>query len=211
MHQNVPFVSNTPDNLHCVQASFLIILKNFIPNIEIDWDDWQKMTGFEEGKGTWPTAGLIWFIKNKFDVRHIESFDFNKFALKGELYLSQVFSDAMFESVAKDTNFEMEQDRAQELSTYGVCENRAPTAEDIKRYLGNGYLVRAHVNAKALNRQSGYAGHSVVVFGYDDSSFMLHDPGLPAAPNMKVDFTDFEKAFLTDGPDSGEIDAIKLS
>ncbi len=72
-----------------------------------------------------------------------------------------------------------------------IVENREPNLEDIKAGLNDGYLLRVTINACALDNKVGYEGHAVVITGYDDDFIILHDPGLPALPNRKVDINTF--------------------
>lgn len=187
-----------------------MILKHFTNRDVPEWNEWCKITGFEPGKGTWPTASLLWFNQNGFDVKHIELFDFNELTQNGVKYLREHFNPDQVEWIIDHTNIEVEQERAKLIAAESICEHRAPKIDDIKAFIDNGYLIRAHVNARTLNNREGYVGHSIVVFSYDNNGFVIHDPGLPAKPNRHVPYDTFEKAFFTDGPESGELDAIKL-
>jgi hypothetical protein len=210
MTKEVPFISNTPDDLHCLQAAFMIILKYFKPDSNIEWGEWSKITGFEKDKGTWAIAGLAWFRDQGFDVKHIETFDFEAFISQGESYLKQRFPGETGDWAIKHTNIQAEQLRAKRLIGLDVFDNREPTINDIKRYIDEGYLIRAHVNSRQLNNKPGYFGHAVVVFEYDDEGLTLHDPGLPALPNRKVLYADFEKAWFDPDDGTAEMDAIRL-
>lgn len=211
MSKTIPFVANTDDDLHCLQAAFMSILRYFNPDANMDWDEWSRLTGFEKGKGTWPIAGLVWFHQQGFDVQHIESFDFNAFSAHGETYLRQRYPGETGEWAIEHTNIPAEQKRAQELSKLGIFENREPTLQDIKIAIDEGYLVRVHVNSRQLNNEAGYFGHAVVVFDYDNLGVTLHDPGLPAIPNRKVLFEDFERAWHNPDDGSAELSAIRLT
>ena len=51
------------------------------------------------------------------------------------------------------------------------------------------------VNSRALNNKEGYLGHSIVIIGYTNQEFVLHDPGLPPLENRRVAYELFEKAW----------------
>lgn len=211
MTKDIGFIPNSDDDLHCLQASYWMIAKHFKPDLSIDWLEWSKITGFEKDKGTWPIAGLVWFYNHDFDVKHIETFNFEQFAADGEAYLKERYPGPTGEWAIKHTNVTAEQERAKELSEInGVFINREPTQEDIKLYLDDGYIVRAHVNSRQLNGKSGYIGHAVVVFDYNNEGFYIHDPGPPPIKNRYVHFQDFKKAWLSSDDGSAEMDAIKL-
>lgn len=50
--RQVPFVSNTPDDTHCLQAAYMSIAQYFDANFSINMNDWSEITGYEEGLGT---------------------------------------------------------------------------------------------------------------------------------------------------------------
>ena len=82
MNYVVPFIENTKDDTHCLQAAYLMIAKFFDKNFDIDWEKWSELTGYEENKGTWAIAGLLWFNENGYDVLHISLFDYQNFMEK---------------------------------------------------------------------------------------------------------------------------------
>jgi hypothetical protein len=211
MKYDVPFVPNTDDDLHCLQAAFMMILKYFKPSFEIGWDEWSEITGFEKDKGTYTTAGLLWFISNGFDVKSISLFDVNRFIEIGGDYFIELSGKEVGEWQIKHSNIPIEQDRLRKLLDYKVCEQREPTIEDIKDFLDNDYLVRAQVNAYKLNQKEGYFGHSVVVSGYDHIGLIIQDPGLPPLPNRRVGFEEFKSAWADPTINNKDMDVIRLS
>lgn len=210
MIYDVPFVSNTKDDLHCLQAAYWMILKFFKPEFEMDWDEWSKITGFEKNKGTWASAGLVWFNNNGFEVKHYELFDFEEFFKTGGDYLIKSTGAEIGNWQIKHSNIPLEQKRAIELVKSGLVEKREPSMEDVKNFLDNGYLLRVLVNSKRLNGKEGYFGHAVTVIGYNEDSIIFHDPGLPAIPKRKTSFSDFEAAWADPSKESKEFDAIRL-
>jgi hypothetical protein len=207
---NVPFIANSEDDLHCLQAAFMMILKYFESDTEIDWDDWSEMTGFEIGKGTYATAGVLWFLDNGFDVKEISLFDCKKFIETGGDYLIETSGKDVGEWQIVHSNIPLEQERMKKLLSSGAYDQREPTIDDIKQFLDKGYLLRVLVNSIKLNGKYGYFGHAVVVFGYENEYLLVHDPGSPPMPNRKVSFDDFEAAWADPSKDNKEMDAIKL-
>jgi hypothetical protein len=210
MKYDVPFVANTEDDLHCLQAAFMMIVKFFMPDFEISEEDWDKITGFEESKGTYATAGLLWFLNNGFDAKEISLFDCKKFIKNGGDYLIELSGKEIGGWQIAHSNIPLEQERMKKILLSNAYELREPTITDIESYLDNGYLIRALVNSRRLNGKSGYFGHAVVVFGYNKKYLLIHDPGLPAQPNRKVSYSDFEAAWADPNKNNKEMDAIKL-
>jgi hypothetical protein len=211
MDNEVPFVANTPDDSHCLQAAYLMILKYFKPEMEIPWPTWSRLTGYEEDKGSWASAGLIWFKAHGFRVIHITSFNYELFSSAGGQYLLTAFGQEVGEWQIANTNMPRERARANVLIRANIYKKREPTIKNMKEYLDAGYLLRCMVNARALNGMSGYVGHAVVVKGYDSEGFIIHDPGLPPKPNRKVTYETFEQAWAYPNNEAKELDAIKLA
>lgn len=112
MKLDITFVANDPDDLHCLQAAFMMIAKYFRPDFNIGWDEWSKLTGFEEDKGTWQTAALLWFYENGFEVKHITVFDFDKFARLGGDYLIEISGEEVGQWQIEHSNILLEQQKA---------------------------------------------------------------------------------------------------
>ncbi len=210
MIYSVPFVSNTEDDLHCLQAVYLMIVKYYKPDFEIDWEEWSRLTGFEVGKGTWSSAGLLWFSDNGFDVKRYEVFDYEEFFKTGEDYLIQKSGQEIGQWQIEHSNIPLEQQRAKQMIDQGLLEAKEPTVKDIKKYLDSGYLLHVLLNSRRLNGLEGYFGHAVVVIGYDNKSLIVHDPGLPPSPSRSILFKDFEAAWADPNRDAKELTAIKL-
>ncbi len=207
---NVPFVPNSSDNLHCLQAVYRMIANCSLPNLDITSEEWDEITGFENGKGTWASAGLLWFSEQGFKVEHWSLFDYPKFVRKGGDYLIEVSGSEVGQWQIEHTNMPLEQKRAEQLLKRVDVHQQEPTIPLIKEFLDNSYLIHALVNSHKLNGKSGYFGHAVVVKGYDDNGFIMHDPGLPPLPDRRVTFKDFESAWAYPNKESKEMDAIKL-
>ncbi|OGL26368.1 hypothetical protein A3E49_02025 [Candidatus Saccharibacteria bacterium RIFCSPHIGHO2_12_FULL_49_19] len=210
MDYKVPFISNTKDNLHCMQSAWMMVVKYFKPQFEMDWDKFSRVTGFEEDKGTWAMAGLLWLKKQGFNVIHLASFDYEVFAQTGGAYLLKRAGKDIGQWMIEHSNMPLEQKRARRLAKSGIWKKQAVQISDIKKNLDDGFLVVCTINIRKLDELQGYFGHVVVVKGYDDKKLFLHDPGLPGRPDRKVTYKDFETAWADPNKDAKELNAIKL-
>lgn len=206
---DVPFISNTPDDLHCLNVSYMIIARYFDPTFNVEMDEWAQITGFEENKGTWANAGLVWFKKNGYNVKHVTLFDYNAFIKQPETYLIKLDGQEVGQWSIDHSNIPAEVERVKQLLNASVIERREPTMSDIKRYLDNGYLIRIGINTNRLDGRKGFVGHAIVITGYDDTSFTFHDPGLPPIMNRKATYAELEAAWSDPNVESKELDAIK--
>ena len=210
MKKDVPFVPNTPDDLHCVQSAYMMIAKYFQPSFSISMDEWSKLTGFEEGKGTWANTALLWFKENGYKVRHLSLFDYKAFVENPEVYILNLAGKEVGQWQIEHTNIPAEVERVKRLLEAGIIEQREPTFQDIKQGLDGGWLVRVMINWKKLAGKPGFLGHAVTIIGYEADSVIFHDPGAPPAEGRKVPFKEFEAAWADPNPSAKEFDAIKL-
>lgn len=204
--RQVPFISNTPDDTHCLQAAYMSIAKYFDPEFSIEMDEWSEITGYEEGLGTWGNAGLVWFKENGYDVRHYELFDYEEFIKRPKEYMIEVHGKEAGTWGYEHTNVPAETERMRRLVAAEIPEKREATLEDIKSFIDEGYLIRVTVNYKVFNSEEGYVGHAIVVTSYNDTYIQFHDPGLPAVANRQVTYEEFEAAW---SDQERELDAIR--
>ncbi len=191
----VPFFQNTADDTHCAQATVRMIRKYFEPQLDFTWDELDRGTGKTGLHATWRMAGLIWLQSEGYDVQVIETLDYAAFAHAGVAYLSKVYTPEAVEFEMIWTDLPLERERAKTFTDLVSIQKRSPTQADIEQFLLQGYLVQVTLNRNRLNGWPGYHGHAVLVKGYDASSFIGHDPGLPAIPNRVIDRETFEASW----------------
>ncbi len=207
--RNIPFYSNTPDNTHCFQAVFKMVLKYFWPEKDFSWEELEKITAKQEGLWTWPMAGLLWMQAHGFEVRNIEEFDYEEFAQLGEQYLEEYLGPEVAKTQIEHSSIAQERIIAKKFMEKVRTEKRIPVLDDVKSLLRKGYILVVNLNSCALNEREGYSGHSVVITSLDEEYVFLHDPGLPARENRKVALSIFEKAWAYPDEKMKNIAAIR--
>ncbi len=210
LNNSIPFYSNTPDDTHCYQAALKMVLKHFKPKEEFSWQELEKLTAKVEGLWTWPTQGLINLNNMGFEIVDIDDFNIEKFIEDGENYLTKKYGKEVGKAQILHSNIRQEQDIYKDYLKLNLHDQRIPSTKDIKKLIHEGYLIVCNVNAETLNSKSGYAGHFVVIFGYDEIFFHLHDPGLPPLQDRKVSYRDFNKAWGYPDESSKNLQAFKL-
>jgi len=206
---NVPFYSNTPDATHCFQAAVKSVLKYFMPDKDFSWEELEKITAKGKDLWTWQMAGLLWLKKNGFDVKYIETFDYDRFINEGGDYLTDQYGEEVGKKMIKYSNIPAEQKIAKEFIAKAPPEKRPADFDDVIAYLKGGYLLILNVNSRSLNSRPGYAGHFVVVTGLEDGKLVFHDPGPPAHESRKMSFDDFTKAWAFPTENEKNLIAIK--
>ncbi|MBL8158834.1 peptidase C39 family protein [Candidatus Saccharibacteria bacterium] len=206
----MPFISNAPDDLHCLQAAYGMIRQFFEPEWQFDLEEWSQLTGFEPGHGSCSSVGLLWFHNNGYDVQHITKYDYRRFVAEGNDYQYEAIGREAADWEAEHFNMDLERERAARMVATGMWQHRAPGFEDIKLYLERGYIMKCLVNLNELNDKPGYLGHAVVVIGYSEDTLIIHDPGLPPRPSRMVSFDKFLAAWADPNANMEKLDAIKL-
>lgn len=190
----IPFYKNT-DNTHCFQAVLRMILKHYWPDKDFTWQELEKITAKVDGLWTWPTAGMLWLNKHGFEVHDVEAFNYATFTDKGGDYLVDLFGEKVGQEQIDHSDIEQEIKYAKQIIEKNLYESRIPEILELKERLDQEYLLICNVNSRALNGKYGYAGHFVLLIGYNDDGFIMHDPGLPAIKDREVAFFDFEQAW----------------
>ena len=214
MRNDVPFVPNTLDGMQCVVVVFRMIAMYFDKNFSTPMSEWADVCGYEQDKGTWAYGALVWFDEQGYDVRHYESTDPQDFVDDPEGALVRAFGADVGQWCIDHTNIPAEVTRAKKLlARPHIVHRQEPTLEDVRRYLDDGYLLRVNVNSSRLRGKDGFAGHSIVVVGYDDQGLFAHDPGgldYTPVPYRHIAWNLFEQCWADPNSAAKELDAIKM-
>ncbi len=210
MMKHVPFVENTPDNLHCTPASFMMIAKYFDSSFDMTMAEWAKICGFEPGKGTWANGALLWFVEHGYDVVHIEDFDNERYIREPQAYMVELHGEKTAQWMMEHTNVKAETERIRAIMEHGdIFQYRTATLDDMKHFLDEGYLLRLAVNSKAMRGEPGYFGHSIVGYDYDEEHMFVHDPGLPSQESLALTWEEIDHITSSPTIQNREVDAIK--
>lgn len=193
---DVPFVENPNDR--CMPSTIGMVLRYFMPEKQWTFDDFAKLTGYAQGKGTWSAESMINLSRMGFETRWIEDFNHQAFIEDPKGYLRTILDPESFKWQVENSDLELEALRIKGyLDSGNVIEERTGTRDDIKQFLDDGWLVRLEVNANTLADKEGYEGHSVLVIGYDDIDAVIHNPDGANGnkPSQKVHWDLLEKAW----------------
>lgn len=204
------FISNTPDDKHCVQASVGMVLKYFLPSQKFSMQDLEKFSGFVESKGAWEMEELLNYDKLGLKAKVIVNSSYEEFGKRGFKYLEEIMGHDVTEWAKENTgDIELEMKRSRAVAKKGIHEFRIPQRNDVCNLLADGWLVMVDINARKLNSKPGFAGHRVLIYRTDDESVTMHDPGLPAYPARKISWQALEDAWADPNEDSKMLIAIR--
>ena len=146
--------------------------------------------------------------KMGFNVVDVDYFSLEKFVKNPESYLMERYGKEVGEAQINHSDIPTVVEDCKEYLKTKLHQERIPELEEIKKLLDNGYIVVCNVNAYALHNKNGYAGHFVVIYGYTNEDFIMHDPGLPPIEALKVSFEQFKKGW--EYPDSRSRNLLAL-
>ncbi len=195
---SITFVSNSEDNIHCVNAVFRMVHQYFFGS-DLTWEEIDTLTRAIPGKATWTFIGEMEFAKKGLEVINIEPVDYQLLFEKGENYLTEI--------VGKDTaNYYLTKSYIASVIPFipeylktVKHETRRSTVKEIIEYLKQGALIGAEVNSRILNHRDGFSLHFILIYDFDGENFLVHDPGLPPIEARKVSLEEFDKCFNFEG------------
>lgn len=202
MSKTVPFVSNSSDNMHCVNAVFRMVHQYYFDQ-DLSWDELDKLTKAIPGKGTWTFVGEMEFAKKGLNVTNIEPIDYEKLHKEGIGYIKKVVGKDVADYYFRKSNLASVLEYIPEYLKYVSHETRRATAEEIIKLLQENALIGAEINSGILNNKKGLSLHFVLLYDFDGKNIILHDPGLPAIKGRKVSIKKFEKCFNFPGANEG--------
>lgn len=203
MQQEPAFVSNSADDMHCVNAVFRMVAKHFL-NQDFTWEELDKLTYAIPDKATWTFMGEMEFAKRGLKVRNIEPIDYKKLYEKGASYLTTILGKDTADYYLNKSNIGSIIKYIPEYLKIVKHETRRAMLQEIIASLQAGALIGAEVNSRILNHKDGFSLHFVLLYDFDGTNIILHDPGLPPIKARKVTLKEFDACFNFKGA-NGEI------
>lgn len=197
-----PFVPNSDDDTHCVNAVFRMVLK-YYTNQDVMWDEIDTLTGAIPGKGTWTIGGDIALAKRGIKVTNIEPVDYDALYKEGVTYLQQVFGADTSKYYLERSNIAAVIPDIPEFLRLVPHQTRRVETKEIITFLQNDNLVGVTLNSSILNKKPGFMLHYVLLYDFDGTHFSHHDPGLPPQPSRRVSLETFEESFVYPGGNGG--------
>lgn len=197
-----PFVENSSDNVHCVNAVFRMLLLHF-KHEDMSWEEIDRATFASPGKGTWTIGGDLLLAKRGVKVTNIEPVDYRALQKEGAPYLDHAFGADVAEYYKKKSNILDILEQIDEFLSLVRHETRKVDLADIIRALVSKSLVGVTVNTALLNKATGFSLHYILVYDYDGTHFYFHDPGLPPHPSRTITKEKFLECFAFPGANGG--------
>jgi hypothetical protein len=208
---DIPFypsfaTENSPEGEHCVVMSLKMLLAVLMPGHDFSLHELEQITHKSPIGGAFATHYLIWLADQGYEVKRWDTYDWRGFEKDGVEYIRRAVGEEAAEYSRKTSDIPYEQSVINEfLRKVPIIKQRA-TVEIAEQAFGDGWLLRAPVNSRILNRKPGYLGHSVVVIGFEGDDVIFHDPGMPPVEARRESRELFQQAMDSFG---GELDAVR--
>jgi len=185
-----------PDNTHCFQACLKMILKYFFPEKDFTFEELDKISDKSKDKWTWVCAALLELKKMGLKVKCYSIFDYDDFVKNGTDYIHRAYDKEAAEKNIEMSDIESEIENANKMLDENIFELRDSTFEEVEKWFKGNYVIILTVNSRQINNESGYAGHFVILTGFDKNNVYIHDPSIKnGAASRKVDKDLFIKAW----------------
>jgi hypothetical protein len=202
MVKQVPFIANSSDNKHCVNAVFRMVY-NYFFHKDISFEELDRLTCAVPGKATWTFVGEMEFAKMGLEVVNIEPVDYDGLYKEGAQYLKTVVGEDSAKYYLTESNINDVLQFIPEYLNHVRHETRRSSRQEIIEFIKQGYLIGVEVNMSALNHTENFDLHFILVYDYDEKNIIAHDPGLPPVAARKITFEEFDNCYSYEGANQG--------
>lgn len=182
--KDIPFYANRKGDNSCMLACMRAALE-YLTGKGYSWEELENLTGYRPERAAW-TVKMWTELADRFDIRMIEGFDYERYFKEGESYLHTFLKPEEVKWQLKESNLAEIRPLIPQFLETVAYEKRSPELKDIDDMLGEGYLVTVLLNSRVLNHQEGYVAHMILVHAKDGDSYIAHDPGPPAAAHRHI-------------------------
>ncbi|MDB4978901.1 MAG: hypothetical protein JWM56_1087 [Candidatus Peribacteria bacterium] len=186
-----------------------MILGAFLPGQEFSWEQLDALTGKKPELWTSKMKGILELKAMDFEIVDMDTFDYERYVTIGAPYFMERYGEEAGRDQILHTDVPYDIQSAREYVAAGLHQKKVPVMDDCKKFLDDGYVVICEVNPYAMDGKDGYAGHFILLIGYDDNGFLMHDPGLPPVPNLHVIFDVFHKAWAYPNENMPNLTAVR--
>ncbi len=216
MTQTPPFHPN-PDDTHCQQCCMRMGYEFFHPEKSWTWEALDDLSGKIPGKYAWYMRLYIATAALGYDVVVYDIVDYPAFIKDAKGYLKANYGAGRAEDILKNSVMDVVVEDARELLvTDGVTIHQKNYGfDDLKTLLDEGYLLLTMVDEAILAGVEDRAiSHSILIHGYDDDGFIVHNPGVKSLDsgeaNQHIAYDLFRRACtLNERGDTGKLMAFK--
>lgn len=205
--QPIELISSERGSLHCLQASFMMTVHSMLGR-NITWEEAESLTGYVEGRDTWPYAMFLSAADMGLSIHSIEIFDPEVMADDPAKEVRRVFGPGeIADAVIAGMDVAYESDLAARcLKDPRISfEVRVPDGRDIEKGIRNDRLALVSLDYGLLHATGEYEGHMVLVSGIDDDRAEIFDPGPPGDAALLVSRGDLDATMHSPTENAGAV------
>lgn len=205
--QPIELIINERGSLHCLQASFMMTVHSMLGR-DITWEEAENLTGYVEGRDTWPYAMFLSAADMELSIHSIEIFDPEAMANDPAKEVRRVFGPGeIADAVIAGMDAPHESDLAARcLRNPRISfEVRVPDGRDIETGIRNDRLALVSLDYGHLHATGEYEGHMVLVSGIDDDQAEIFDPGPPGDAALLVSREDLDASIHSPMEQAGAV------
>jgi ribosomal protein L21E len=205
MKLNIPFFVNSKDGKACMQVSLLSAIKFFDATANINVAKLDELTGRREGLQTWTQQGVAAIAKLGFALKYYSGEPLEP-ALRGEEYVREKYAEdeARISVILSQSNMSAVVESTKYLLDKSIFEKKVLTLKEIEQHVRNGHVVIVLLDWNIVKGRNGpYHGHFVIITGFDENKFYVHNSG-PEKPeeNKEIPKDTFLRAWNAKGTDN---------
>lgn len=180
----IPFFSNLPDDVHCMQACMKMILKYYFPKRDFSFEQLDELIGLGKRK-LWstPVQAAVVFDNLGLNVKCYAARDFEDYLREGAEYIKKNYQD--WKTILEHIDLNLDLDFTKEALKRGILENEELQFDLIESFFKKGGLIMLVINRNVLKDKKGYDGHFVLITDIGRDYVEFHDPGLPPKPKRR--------------------------
>jgi len=173
----VPYHGN-PGNA-CALACYTMVAQYLYPEDDISFERIGKLSGWRPGYVVWGSPFWKWLMDKGAYVTDYDVIDYGAWITQGAEGLKQSLAPEEFKWIAENT-YSLE-DVQKQLSLsfdhpHFKYVKRRVTWDDVVDEFQKPGICDLTLNLQALNHQSGFVSHRVVLIDVSDSEVVFHDP-----------------------------------
>jgi len=176
------------------------------------FDEMDAIQKRKPGFYSWEYALLEKLSLEGYFCKIISTFSIERFIREGAAYMIEYFGqDAAKDQLDHTEDLQTAIDFARHYlsSAAAQYEERIPDLEDVRRAIDDGFYLIPTINQRILQADSGFAMHSVFIYGYSERGLRVHNPGPPSTESSEITWDMFDKAWSSPSESSRQLILVK--
>jgi len=184
MSLKIPFFSNLPDDMHCMQSCMRMALKYYFPDKDFSFEQIDALIGLGKRK-LWstPVQAVVAFDDFGLNTKCYAAGDFEKYLREGVNYIKKNYKN--WKTILKHIDVNLDMKFIREALKRKLLEMKKLQFDEIESFFKKGNIIMLAINTNVFKGKKGYVGHFVLITDIGNDYVEFHDPGLPPIPRRR--------------------------